>query len=424
MDILYVTAQTPWGGEEFILPEVLAIRALGHRVLVVPVRPAKELAPGREAASVAEDAIRLPLLGCRTLFFALLEFARHPLAALRVAGRVVRCTEGRVNRLRNVVVFPKALAVAWVARRQRIEHVHAHWASTPSTVAYVVSQLTGIPWSLTAHRWDIAANNMLVEKVRTASFVRAIDHRGSEEIRSLCGAALAPKVQVIHMGVSLASLGSISRRRWHKLDVPLLVCPANFVPKKGHVYLLNALALVRSEGLAFQCWLFGKGPLENELKGLAMRLGLLDREVKFQGRLPHDELLELFHSGCVDVVVLPSIETPAGEREGIPVALIEAMAAGIPVVAARSGGIPELVEGAGELVTPADPVALANAIANVLRNERLRKELSLAGVQRVRQAFTIETVVGSLLRSMVAHLSPGATWEACDARRARRQSHR
>lgn len=403
MHIVYVTAQTPWGGEEFILPEILALREQGHRVTVIPLRPARTLAPGEEACEVAKDAIKLPLLGLATLSLAVREAIGNPFRVAATLARVLANTSGLKKKLKNAGVFPKALALARMVRHLRADHIHAHWASTPSTAAYIASKMCRVPWSMTAHRWDIPENNMLKEKVRTARFVRAIDARGRREIIRIVGSEMDHKVDVIHMGVKLPdrsfqTLGSLPKKNPGRRKV--VVCPANFVPKKGHQYLLRALAQLKAAGVSFTCWLFGAGPLEGILRQDQSRLGLTGC-VEFKGRLPHDELLRLFFSGAVDVVVLPSIVTDDGAYEGIPVSLMEAMAAGIPVIATRTGGIPELVEGAGILVEPKNSAQLASAIRTLIEDERLREETGKACFAKVAREFALDVVSSRLVEKML-----------------------
>nr|WP_279232290.1 glycosyltransferase [Thermus albus] len=177
----------------------------------------------------------------------------------------------------------------------------------------------------------------------------------------------------------------------------VLLCPAAFLPIKGHKYLLEALRLLPEH---VHLWLAGEGPLKSELMSLVQNLGLESR-VRFLGYLAHDKLLELYSEGLVDAVVLPSVDLGEGLNEGIPVALIEALAFGYPVVATATGGIPELLaEGAGLLVPDKSPEALAQAISQLVYDENLRKELGRRGRLRVEQEFAVEKVVRTLLALM------------------------
>lgn len=399
--LAYVTVRTPWGaGESFILPEILELQRKGHKVTVFPLRPERSLVAGAEARAVAEIAVRIPLLSLGVFFGGVLMGVRHPLLVASTLWTILRCSGSCRNILKNLLVFAKGLVLARRIKQDRFDHIHVHWASTTATAGYIASKMSGIPWSFTAHRWDITENNMLKEKVTTARFVRAISKAGASTLAQLLGAGLEDKIRTIHMGVATGGGQAMSPApaRLGTDASGLIACTANLLPVKGHRYLLQALASIRSHGLQVRCWLIGTGPLRAQLKRDTARLGL-ESCVEFKGQLPHDELLRLYHSGLVDVVVLPSIVTEDGEHEGIPVSLMEAMAAGIPVVSTRTGAIPELLEGgAGVLVPQKDPVALAEAIELLISDVSLRRCIGEAGRQRVLQEFKIDTVVDELVR--------------------------
>src|SRR5262249_25704898 len=147
---------------------------------------------------------------------------------------------------KNVAVFPKGL---WLGRRLRalhVDHLHAHWASTSSTMALIASDVSGVPWSLTAHRWDIRENNLLQIKASKACFIRAISRRGA---RSLAAQAVVSgeRLLVLHMGIALP--GPSRTPPWQAESTDLaVVCIADFVEVKGHRCLVDALRLLRDRG--------------------------------------------------------------------------------------------------------------------------------------------------------------------------------
>ncbi len=243
----------------------------------------------------------------------------------------------------------------------------------------VAGEVAGIPWSCSAHRGDIAENNLLAVKLAKARFVRFISESGLRMAQGLCPGPLQPRGRVLHLGVSLPPWPPAAAPR---PDPPLLICPANLYPVKGHKYLLQAMAILRQRGLACRLDLAGSGGLRTELETMAADLSLQAR-VQFLGQVPHDALLDRYRRGPPTAVVLPSIDLGDNEHEGIPIALVEAMACGIPVIATRTGGIPELLDGgAGMLVLPRDPTALADALQQVLCEGELRRRLAEAGRRR------------------------------------------
>jgi len=385
--VLYVTARLPAGdGEPFIVTEALALARKGWEVTVVPVRGSGAIVHGDARQLTAWS---YPLLSPGILAAALAEAVRRP-RTTALALSSVRSSRSRDVRRRNLAVFLKALWLARRARRAGAGHIHAHWASTPSTMAMLAARIAEIPWSLTAHRWDIAENNLLGEKARSACFVRVISAHGADELRSTAALdGFAPVL--LPMGVDLPPLNAP-----HDAGLLRILTPARLVEKKGHEHLLAAAAILRSRGVPFRLDIAGDGPLGPALRRRASEVGV-EEDVVFLGTVPHEELLRRMDAAEWDVVVLPSVITAAGELEGIPVALIEALARGLPAVGTEAGGTPELLgDGAGILVPPADPDALAEALVELASEPELRAELARAGRARVEERFDVDRVAEEL----------------------------
>jgi glycosyltransferase involved in cell wall biosynthesis len=171
---------------------------------------------------------------------------------------------------------------------------------------------------------------------------------------------------------------------------------ARLVEKKGHTHLIEAASILRSRGCAIHVDLAGGGPLEADLRRQVSDSGLAG-DVDFLGTVSHDGLLARVAAGDWDVAALPSVVTPSGELEGIPVSLVEAMAHGLPTLATTTGGIPELLdEGAGLLVPPADPRALADALEQLARDPDLRARLGTAGRLRIEGQYDVDQVAERL----------------------------
>jgi glycosyltransferase involved in cell wall biosynthesis len=396
MRIIYVTSSLPHGKKEaFIIPEIEELKRQGHEVLVVPTYPRGEVLHG-DARPLLGHVVSRPLVSAGIAKVAVRQFAENPAGAFRVLRYLFGSRSFGVLS-KNLAVYPKGLWLADLARGWRADHIHAHWATVPATMAFVAAEVSKLPWSITAHRFDIAEDNLLDTKAERACFVRAINRRGAREITERVSPAAAPP-SVIHMGVAIPPAEGVKRRH-DPGRVPRMMVPANLLEVKGHAYLLEAVRLLKDRGVDVHVDLAGDGPLREELVGKVGKLGLRDG-VAFLGLLPHEELLGSMQAGAWDLLLLPSIVTDSGEKEGIPVAIIEAMSCRIPVVSTLTGGIPELFEGVDDalLVPPRDPAALAEAIVRLIWDPDLRERLVESGRRRVEDSFAVEQVAGELAR--------------------------
>lgn len=393
MRLIYVTASFPFSASEvFFLPEVKEFLRQGHEVLMVPRSPGKRIIH-RDAVTLREKTLRAPLLSPAILASALVEISRNPRAFLSVLRLLFR-SRTPFTLARNLAVVPKALWLVGVVRTWRAEHVHAHWGLTTATMAHIAAEFSGVPWSYTAHRSDIVADNLLAEKNASAQFVRYISLDGLRMAEDIGVCAPVGKRCIIHMGVEIPL--PLVQGAGNK-EVVRLLCPAGLVPVKGHRYLLEAMALLKKRGVQVRLRLAGEGELKEDLKRRATGLSVGEL-VDFLSLVPHEMLLESYRSGEVDIVVLPSVDLGRGEREGIPVSLIEAMSYSIPVVSTSTGGIPELLSGgAGVLIPPAAVLPLADAIQSLVNDPAARSRLGKEGRKRVEEAFAVGNVVARLV---------------------------
>ena len=384
MRIVYVTAALPHGTDEaFIVPEIRELLRSGHEVLIVPRSPHGRILHGEEI--VRHSRIE-KLFSTDVLKTALRAAIAEPSRTAR-ALRIVLAEKI----LKNAAIVPKGLWLAALARDWRADHIHCHWAGTTASMALVASAVSGIPWSLTLHRWDIVENNLLAAKVRHARFARFISDDGLAMARAR-GVRARDRVRVIHMGVALPRGAESKPAR----DRRVVLCPARLVEVKGHRYLLEAWCALKERGVPGELWLAGDGDLRGRLETFARDLEI-DGSVRFLGALPHRDLLTIYEQGLVSAVAMASLDLGNGCHEGIPVALIEAMSYGVPVIATRAGGTPELIRpGAGLLVPPAHPVALADAIERIIEHPDFARDMGRRGRQRALESFDIARVVSEL----------------------------
>ena len=311
-------------------------------------------------------------------------------------GALLASSCGRAaTRGRNLAILPRAAALVDVIRRRRPDHLHVHWGGASSTMAMIASEATGTPWSMTLHRWDIYADNLLARKLDSACFTRVISNSSAARVASMVPGA---NVEVIHMGIEVPP-ERVPLQRPEPRE-RRLACIASLIPVKNHAGLLRAFQTIAFEhDLALD--LVGDGPLRPRLAALVTELGLDDR-VRFLGTLAHEQILRKLGSGDWFAVVLASVAS-ADEHEGIPVSLMEAMAAGVPVVATDSGGTSELVGGgAGLLVPVGDVDALADALRGIVSDQNIRSSASEGGRRRVAESFDVDVIAAELRRRFSA----------------------
>jgi glycosyltransferase involved in cell wall biosynthesis len=409
--VAYVMSWFPAPTETFILHEMLELRRRGLEIDVFPLFGA---APGPRHAGTDEMLARTRYhraLSLEVLAAQLFWLVTRPLPYLRAWARAILGNLGSPAFLvRAVAVVPRAAFIAREVAARGHAHVHAHWATHPTLAALVVKELTGIGFSFTAHAHDLYLDRaMLDEKIRDARFVVTISEFNRTLIRDLYGAEAARKTSVIRCGVDPSSFRP--RAEGPRDDVPLVACVAGLRDYKGQRWLVEACARLRDRGVRFRCVLVGEGPERPHLARRIRELSLA--EVELAGALPQDRVRDLLSRAAV--VVHPSVTTAAGMMDGIPVALMEAMATGCAVVSTRVSGIPELVEDgrSGLLVEQRDADALADALGRLLADRELAARLGRAGREVVVRRFSIEANGAALLaafaRTAGVSRAPAAT---------------
>ncbi len=285
--------------------------------------------------------------------------------------------------LKSLWLIPLAVWLARDLERRGIARLHAHWASYAATVALVVHWLTDIPFSFTAHAYDIyLVPRLLGVKVREADFAVTCARVNAEFLNRLAGTAPGERVIVNYHGVSRARFAPQPRRARGAL--PCLVTCGRLEPYKGHHILLRAVAQLDRP---VRVVLVGEGPQQQRLAQLAAELGMAER-VEFTGPLPQARLAEVYAEA--DVFVLASVILErSGKRDVIPNVLAEAMAMQLPVVATSISGIAELVTDgvSGRLVPPNDAAALARVLGELLDDPAQRQRLAREGAATVARMF-------------------------------------
>lgn len=412
--VAYVVSWFPKITETFVLNEMRAAAKLGVELEIFPLRRSPQGIQHDEAQAFVRRAYFTPFLSWAILAAHVHYLVLRPGLYATTLAKLLWANWGSLRYLLGAIAFfPKAV---WFARQMTdlgVEHIHAHFASHPAAVAFVIHRLTGIPYSFTAHGSDLHRDrHMLREKVQAAAFVVTVSHYNREMIIQECGPEARAKVAVIRCGIEPDYFRA--RQVRGELRPPndpfCIVCIGMLHEVKGQKYLIDACRRLRDAGYSFVLHLVGDGPDRLALADQARQLGLID-VVTFHGWLLRHQVAELL--GQADLAVAPSVPTRDGRREGIPVALMEAMASGVTVVASNLSGIPELVEDdrTGLLVQPRDVQGLCEAFAKLLDDIPLRCRLSAAAREKVVSEFNLERNVEALVGQFRRVLSDRAAAE-------------
>jgi colanic acid/amylovoran biosynthesis glycosyltransferase len=407
--VAYVMSRFPKLTETFVLYEILAVEQQGVTVEIYPLLREKSKVMHPEAAALVARAHFHPFLSLDLIRAHLHFLGRRPRAYLGALAALLQGTWRSPRYFtRALALFPKAVHFAYEMAASEVQHVHAHFASHPTATAFVIQRLTGIPYSFTAHGSDIHRDQtMLRQKVAEAAFVVPISEYNRQVILKACGSEYGQKLTVIHCGVDTGLFQSQLAPRPEAVPVagngaasgtPLsLLCIGTLHEVKGQAILIEACRLLKERQVSFACHFAGDGPDRAVLMAQARRAGLED-VVHFHGHLTRPQVMELLRTA--QVVVAPSVPSRDGRREGIPVALIEAMASGRPVVASQLSGIPELVQDRrnGLLTPPGDAAALADALEYLGREPELRRRLGQAGREKVMGEFDLHENAAVLAR--------------------------
>lgn len=385
----YLLSQYPAVSHTFFLHEVLGLRARNLPIETAsinpPDRPAASL-PHFEAAEAETTHYIKSGRWLRSLWMIVRTVLGHPTVALRGLSATLRIS-GLPWRKRLLWFFylAEALLVGRWMREQKLSHLHVHFGGPVASVGMLTSLAWRVPYSLTIHGPEELLNHdsyQLRAKVQQASFVFCISDFCRSQLYQLVPASHWAKFHVCRLGVDPSLLGPALRRPG-QTDAPLqIVCTGRLVAAKGHHILLEALLLLQQRGVPFEATLIGAGPERASLEAFVQRTGL-HAAVRFTGALSHPETLAQVRRA--DLFVLASF------AEGIPVALMEAMALAVPCVSTSIAGIPELIHTGQEglLVPPSNVEELAGAIESLILDPVLRRRLGASGRERIVSTYNL-----------------------------------
>ncbi len=396
--IAVVLSRFPLVTETFILREIEELERQGQAVRLVPLLRETPDVVHREAEAWVSRALFTPLLSVPILASNLRVFARAPWRYLSLLTEVLVRSSQSWNLFTGTLgIFPKSVYLSERLANEGVSHLHAHFATHPAMAAYIASRLSGMTFSFTAHAHDIFVHRaMLGEKIHRAAFVRCISRFNRNFLSSVYGASLDDKAHVVHVGVDAAAHQPPADKNDFTASLLKILCIATFKPYKGLPVLVETCHQLKERGLPFRCDVIGDGPLRSEIERLIHAKDLED-EIRLVGSQPQHRVRDWMAGASV--FVLPSIVAPDGQMEGIPVALMEAMACERPVIASSLSGIAELIDDGlnGLLVPPGDVEALTEAVVRIAENPNLARFMGQQGRRKILAEFQLKACVSELL---------------------------
>ncbi len=293
--------------------------------------------------------------------------------------------------------FLRLYQAAWLGHRlkeQGIKHVHAHFAGLAARTAYWIDRFFGIGFSVTAHANDIFAPKpfeiSLGKLFAAARAVVTVSDFAVEYLRQKFPEESA-RIQRVYNGIDV--------EKFHVSDFstrpPVLISVGRLIEKKGFSDLIEAARLLRQRGIGFRAEIIGEGPQEQTLRAQIGRAGL-GNLIELTGALTQDEVRARL--GRSTIFVLPCVTEKEGGMDNLPTVIMEAMAAGLPVVSTTIAGVPEMVQDrlTGILLPEHDANQLAEILEALLAEETRLRSLGRAGRERAAELFAIEKNVGRL----------------------------
>ncbi|MEM7319154.1 MAG: glycosyltransferase family 4 protein [Pseudomonadota bacterium] len=358
VQIAYVLNSYPLPSHSFIWREIQALERRGVVVTRIAMRrPGMPFVEqrGRDEEVRTTYALEHRVLLVRSFLSCLL---RQPIRSLRALLLAVRCGRASsVGLMRHLIYLVEATYVEKACRDHDVDHMHAHFGTNSAMVAMLTSVLGGPGFSFTVHgpeEFDAPAALSLGLKTNAAAFTVAVSQFGRSQLCRWAEFDAWRRISVVHCGIEPAAYEKIEPMPKGPLR---LVSIGRLVEQKGQMALVNAMARLRHSHPEIHVTLVGDGEMRSDLEKAVTDQGL-EEQVSFSGWLDQKGVKSELDGA--HAIVMPSF------AEGLPMVIMEAMAAARPVIATSIAGIPELVEHGqtGWLVPAGDEDGLAKAISN------------------------------------------------------------
>lgn len=408
--ILYIAPALPVLTCTFIYREIFDLRELGFEVDTVSMNTPPDNRVSDEAREFLDTTLYLDQVGGVAKAAAFLKaFALKPAAMMRCLRICFTASPMKSFRdyLRLGYHLIEACYLAMRFRKDPADHMHSHFVTGATSINMFLAELLEVPFSFTMHASAIWIDPIaLRDKLRRCRFCVSISEYNRQYVLRTYGQQWAPKIRVIHCGVSLSQLEPLPPRAAAEGEVNILAV-GQLMRRKGYDVLIEAARILKQRRGDLRWTIVGEGGQRPVLERMISEYDL-GREVILEGARPHEEIVRFCAEA--DIFTLPCVIGDDNTRDGIPVALMEAMAWELPVVSTAIVGLPELIDSGtdGILVESGNADALAEAIERLADSPSARRELGAAGRRKVEREFNAERSAAALAELFDASGVPAA----------------
>lgn len=388
--VLYVVPSLPLLTCTFIYREIFDLRDLGFEIETVSMNTPPEDKISSEARSLLATTTYLDQVPEHRKFLAFASmFVTQP-------GKVLACLREYLSaspmksfrdyrRLGYHLV--EACYLARLMGEDPPDHIHSHFITGATSIAMFLSKLIDVPFSFTMHASALWIDPIaLSNKLEACRFCVSISEYNRNYVCETYGEQWRDKINIVHCGILLDAIDTVTGNERDDPDKVTVLAVGQLMKRKGYVYLIEAARILRDRERNIEWIIVGDGYQRPALERMIKDYSLED-VVSMEGARPHEEIPG--YLARADIFSLPCIIGDDNTRDGIPVALMEAMALQVPVVSTNIVGLPELIESGadGVLVAPENAEQLADAIDELALSEETRLRLGAAAAQKIEREF-------------------------------------
>lgn len=409
----YILKGYPRISETFISNEILLLEQMGFEIYLFPMRHPRENFCHDSVQKIKAEINYLPTHFFRNFLQLLLPnlllLFKHPVKYVKAFSIALK----RFSRTRKTATFKHLFQAGYMVnnhllRIPKINHLHGHFAHSPTSVTMFASMLSGVPFSFTAHAKDIYTSNkeQLREKILKAAFVATCTKYNGEYLRKIAGSENTP-IHCIYHGIDTDLFVADGARRNCTPPYNLLTV-ARITEKKGLPTVYRALEKLKKRGVNFTHTLIGDGDDRKTILSLITDLGL-EQHCLWLGTQTHQEVLQQFRKS--DLFILGCKIAKNGDRDGIPNVLVESLAMGVPAISTNVSAIPEILHNktTGLVISPQDSDEMADGIFLLLTDSVLRQKVIVEGQSLVKKDFNnkeLITKMADIFQQQISSTSP------------------